>query len=298
MNTERATQTAGEEGKPRVALVLGGGGLKPLSAIPLLRFLDANGIRPSLLVGCSGGAGTLAMWASGYSHEEMAAFFRDKLRPSLFLRDWKSVAATFGLCRADFGHAFSFFKTAPIFRLFRGMYGDRRLEALNFPLVLQATDYETGEGVELERGDLVDAVYASSAVYPFFHPIRLDGRLLFDGLYSAPLPVLAAVRRGADVVIAVDFMEKMQPNPKSFYEAMVHVNKVFTKTIVESQMAFSIDMHHHEIIYVKVRFDKYIQLWDVGTYDLILEAGKRAVEEFGPEILAVCADGAVPRTGG
>ncbi len=272
---------------PKVALVLGGGGLKPISAIPLIDFLLQSRIVPGLLAGCSGGAGMMALMASGYSTQEMIELFRKTLNPRLFKKNWKSLAAMFGLARVDFGREFSFFKPEPIQKMFRRTYGDRTFQDLKYPLVLQTTDYETGEPVEVETGDLASAVYASSAVIPFFPPILVNGRVLFDGVYSSPLPIFAALKRGADIIIAVDFMEDLQPHPANFYEAMVHVNKVYARTISRSQTSFSIDLHHYEIVCVKVRFEKYVQLWHIDSFDLILEAGKKAVAKYGKEILTV-----------
>jgi NTE family protein len=167
------------------------------------------------------------------------------------------------------------------------MYGDRRLEDLDIPLVLQATDFDTGEGVELDSGNLAQSVYASCAAYPFLHPIQLNGRWLFDGAFSAPLPILPAVRRGIDIVLAMDFSEKLQPKPKSFFEAMIQVNKVLGRAVAQSQMLASIDLYPHEIIQIKVRFPGFIQIWEVDAYDRIQAAGRQAVEEYGAEILSL-----------
>jgi NTE family protein len=272
--------------RPKVALVLGSGGLNALAAIPLIEFLQSNQVRPDLLVGCSGGSLILTLLACGYTSKDMGEMFSRCLKPSLFRKDWLNIASMLGLRTKGFNKSLSVFSTVPVFRLIRSLVGDMRLEDLEVPLVLQATDFDTGEGVELDSGNLVEAVYASCAAYPFFHPIQIDGRWLFDGMFSAPMPILPAARRGVDIVIAMDFSEKLQSNPKTFIEAMVHLNKVLSKSVAQSQMLASIDLHGHEIVHVKVRFPSYIQIWETAAYERILAAGTQAVEEYGDEILA------------
>ena len=271
---------------PRVAVVLGGGGLKPLAALPLFEYLQKKNIPLSLLIGCSGGSVVVSAMGRGLEVPYVTEYAKKHLKPSLFPRNWRSISKVLGLAPGSFTKTTAMFHVDKLQALFRDFYGSSRLETLSPKTVLQATDYETGEGICLTEGNVADAVYASSAVYPFFPPLRLDGRWLFDGLYSSPLPLMEAVRRGADVIIAVDFMEKLQSEPRTFFEAMVHVNKVFTQTIVRDQVALSIDLHHYEIVYVKVRFEKYIYIWDVDAFDRILEAGRQAVAEKKSEILA------------
>jgi len=280
--------------EPRVALVLGSGGLNALASLPLIEFLEAHQIHPELLVGCSGGAITLALWACGYQGHDMKAFSRH-LHPALFTKNWRSIAIMFGLIRKGFNKSLSLFKTEPIFAALRNMYGDRRLEDLDPPLILQATDFETGEGVELDSGSLVEAVYASCAAYPFLHPVHLNGRWLFDGVFSAPLPILPAVRRGVDVVLAVDFSERLQPEPRSFFGAMIHVNKVLGRAVAQSQMLASIDLHPHEIIHIKVRFSGFTPIWETDAFERIQVAGRQAVAEYGAEILELVKGGGPPR---
>lgn len=270
----------------RIALVLGSGGLNPLAAIPLIEFLESRGIRPDLLVGSSGGSLALAMLACGVPTGEMAAAFRRILRPGLFVKDWGSIARMLGMGGRTFHRDVSIFKSRPLMAEIRGVVGDARLEGLALPLVLQATDFDTGEGVELTSGCLADAIYASCAAYPFLHPIALGGRWLFDGCFSAPLPVLPAVRRGMDLVIAMDFSERLRGNPANFLAALEHTHKVLVKSVAQSQALASIDLHGHDVVYVKARFPAYINLWETDAYDRILAAGREAVEEFGEEILA------------
>ena len=275
--------------RPKVALVLGSGGLNSLAALPMIEFLEARRIRPEVMVGCIGASITLALWACGFRGRDLGMLVGRNLKAALFPRDWHSLAIMLGVLGKGFDQSRSLFKTGPLLRLFATLYGDRRLEDVPIPLVLQATDFDTGEGVEQASGRLVDTVYASCATYPFLHPLQLGGRWLFDGMYSAPLPILPAVRREVDAIIAMDFSEKLQARPGSFFEAMIHVNKLLGRSLAQSQMLASLELHKQEIIQVKVRAPKAGPL-DMDPYEWILAAGRRAVEEYGPEIIALAGD--------
>jgi NTE family protein len=274
--------------RPKVALVLSSGGLNALAALPLLQFLERHKIQPDLLVGCSGGSLTLARWALGYSPADAETFMGPAIQPSVFVKDWRSIAIMLGVYTRGFDLTRSVFKSGPVFKAFRGLYGDGTIEDLKMPLILQATDFQTGEGVELDSGNLVEAIYASCSAYPFFHPARIKGRSLIDGAYSAPLPILPAVRRGMDVILAMDFSDKLDPNPRSFFDAMMHLNCVLGRAVSQSQMLAGIDLHRNEILLIKVRFPAVINIWQTEAYPQILAAGRAAVEEYGPEILALC----------
>lgn len=282
--------------RPRIALVLSSGGLNSLAAIPLMEFLDARHIHVDLLVGCSGGSLVSGLRACGYPIDEFREVFKRVITPALFPKDWGSIAAMLGLKPGPFSYRVSIFKSRHILATIRSLTGSRRLEDLDPPLVLQATDFDTGEGVELDHGDMAEAIYASCAAYPFLHPIQIGGRWLFDGAFSAPLPHLAAVRRGVDLVLAVDFSEKLKGRPANFLEALVHINKVFIQSVAQSQALASIDLHGHDAVFVKVRFPRYINLWDTDAFDQILAAGQAAVEEYGQEILAMAQGLAAPGT--
>jgi NTE family protein len=271
--------------RPKVALVLGSGGLNSLAALPLIEFLEDHRIHPEVMVGCSGASITLALWACGFRGRDLGMLIGRNLKSGLFPRNWHSLAIMLGVLAKGFDPSRSLFKTGPLLRLFGTLYGDRRLEEVPIPLVLQATDFDTGEGVEQASGRLVDTVYASCAAYPFLHPIQLGGRWLFDGMYSAPLPILPAVRRDVDLVLAMDFSGKLQARPTSFFEAMIHVNKLLGRSLAQSQMLASLELHNQEILQIKVRTPT-AQPPDMDPYEWILGAGRRAVEEYGPEILA------------
>lgn len=271
--------------EPKVALVLGGGGLKPYSVIPLLKFLESNNIKLHLMVGCSGGAIMTALLASGYSPDEIVNSIVGRLNKNLFKTDFRALASMARLPLSRMNKENAFIKSGPIRKLFRELYGNRRIEDLRLKTILQATDFATGESVGLERGDLADSVYASSAIFPLLPAVKLGEQWLFDGGFSAPVPVLQAVKHNPDIIIVVDFQEKISSNPQGYYEAAIHTGKIYTKTITAAQNCLSIDLHGGEVINANIVFDRYISIWEIDKMPAILKAGEKALEKVKGEIM-------------
>jgi NTE family protein len=273
--------------EPKIAVVLGGGGIKPFAAVPLFAFLKENHIPVNFLVGCSGGSIMAAFYASGYSPEQMMKELMPRLKKSMFRPNIRALLAMAKMPYGRMDRESAFFRKESIFRLIREVYGNRMIEDLETQLILQATDFQTGEGIGLDSGDLATAVYASSAIFPFFPPVQVGDRWLFDGVFSAPIPVMQAVRKNADIIIVVDFLEKLSGDPKGPLDSMMHLSKMYAKTIMSNQMALSIDLHTAEIVYFKVRFERYVSLWETERFPEILDAGQKVLDRMKPELLSI-----------
>jgi len=275
------------ESRPRVGVVIGGGGLKSLAAIPLFNLLRDARIEIDLLVGCSGGGIVATAWAAGYGPEQMHALITEHLNKKLFHHiDYRSIM---GIARLPFGHfdkSSGVLKAGPFRRMYQRIYGDLRLEQLRPNTILQATDFQTGDGVVLSTGLVADAVYASGALFPILPPICIDGRWYIDGAFSSIVPVIEAVKRNMDVIIVVVLQEQLEHDPQGFIDCYYTVQKTWGRALTRSQLSLSVDLHHHEIVVINVPFEKYIQVWDVDEVPSILETGQRAVDEMKGEILS------------
>jgi NTE family protein len=272
---------------PRIAVVLGTGGIKAMAGLALFEFFEEQKIPIDLMVGCSGGALACAMIGMGSSPAEVRELGMKRLERSLFTK--LSYPSLLGIFSSRLG---TFDKTSGILNPHRwhqslhDYFGDKKLEQLRPRTLIQTTDVDTGEGVVLTRGLVAEAVYASCAFFPAFPPARIDGRYLGDGIYSAPVPVVEAIKRNMDVIIALDFKEKVRTPPKGFFSCFYHHIDNTMRTLTRSQMFLSIEMHHHEIVIVEVNFDHTINPWDVHELPAIVEAGKRAVEDHKSAILS------------
>ena len=272
--------------RPKVGVVLSSGGIKPASSVALFEFLDKENITIDLLVGCSGGGGACALYAAGYDSDGITEKFRETAVASkAFKSDYRTLL---NIAHAPYGHfdiSRGLVHKQKPFQLCENNFGDLRLENLRPKTILQATNIQTGHGVILTEGLAAETVYATSAFYPIVPPIKINGQWLVDGVYSSPLPVIEAVKREMDVIIAMMFHEDVNPEPKQFTEAFNNITRSFSLSLIKSQLAMSIDLHHHEIIFINVPFKKSISLGDASQLPAIVEAGHKSVERHANEIL-------------
>jgi len=211
----------------------------------------------------------------------------EKLQKELFSKpDYRSLLSIFNSRLGTFDKTSGILNPGKWRQALNDYFGDRKLEQLRPRTLIQTTDVDTGEGVILTKGSLADAVYASCAFFPAFPPAKIDGRYLGDGIYSAPVPVVEAIKRGMDVIIALDFKEKVRTEPKGFFSCFYrHIDNTM-RTLTRSQMFLSIELHHHEIVIVEVNFEHTINPWDVHELPAIIEAGRKAVEDHKSMILS------------
>ncbi|EIC21477.1 patatin-like phospholipase family protein [Thiorhodovibrio frisius] len=272
--------------RPKVAVVLSSGGIKPLAAIPLFEFLDQARIPVDLLVGCSGGSIMSALRGCGYTAEQIRELIGRVARRDLFSSI--NLRALLAMARLPFGRfdtRSGLVRPARLRQALYEMFGDRRLEDLNPKTVIQTTEIQTGLGVILEEGPLIDAVYASSAVFPMLPPLEVNGRLLADGYYTSSLPVMEAVKRDMDVIIAVIFHDPVDHGANDYLACLSNYYTIQGDSITRFQLALSIELHHHEIIIIKVPFNRPINMWDVHHIPYIIETGQQVVARRGAEIL-------------
>ena len=209
--------------RPRVALVLSGGGARGFSHVGVLKALEAARIPIDMVVGTSMGAIIGGLYASGMSPQA--------LEDEILWIDWGNLftgqVPREALSQRRKEDDFSFSPVLQVgfqngqFVLPTGTVSSRSLELLlrrytlhtrrlsrfdDLPIAFRAvaTDMTTGAPVLLGEGDLAAALRASMSVPGVFSPLEWNGRLLGDGGLVNNLPVDVARQMGADVVIAVN----------------------------------------------------------------------------------------------
>lgn len=207
--------------RPRIGLVLSGGGARGGAHIGVLKVLEELRIPVDVIVGTSAGAIVGAAYASGLPlpaiEQEMkalntAVLFRDMARAERPYRSKMDDAANYvgpelglqdGGLALPKGAVAGVSLEAVLRRLTRRASG-HDFDRLPIPFRAIATDLATGEMVVLSRGSLAAAIRASMAVPGAVNPVEIDGRLLVDGGLTRNLPVDIARSLGAERIIAVN----------------------------------------------------------------------------------------------
>jgi len=188
-------------GRPMTtAFVLSGGGnLGAMQAGSVLALYEA-GIEPDLLVGTSVGAMNAAFLATRPGLEGaralQEAWLALRREEAVQLNPLRAFMGFFGLRN----HLVS---AAQLRRLFAKWIPITRFEEAAVPFAAVATDALSGEPVVLSKGEIGDALAASSAIPGIFPPVRVQGRWLIDGSLSSNQPVLEAQDLGADEIYLI-----------------------------------------------------------------------------------------------
>jgi len=186
--------------KPRVGIALGGGAARGFAHVGVLKMLEAQGIVPDLVVGTSAGSVVGALYAAGHGGFELQEMTFDLDRAAF--ADWQFFGR--GLLRGE-----------ALQKFINDKVGNRPIESLDKPFAAVAAKLRTGEGVLFTRGDVGQAVRASSAIPGIFVSPVISGEEYVDGGTVSPVPVSYARRMGAEIVIAVDISQPVAEVPSN-----------------------------------------------------------------------------------
>lgn len=185
----RQTQASG----PELVVVLGSGGARGLSHIPVLEALDELGLRPALIAGSSMGAIVGAAYAAGLSGRELRAHveasFRDRARVIARLLEAR-IGKIADLWRGGLGNPV-LIDGERLLDLFWPQAVPDRFDELDIPFLCVATDYHLHDEVVIGSGPLTPAVAASLAIPGLVRPVTIGGRVLIDGGAINPCPMIA-----------------------------------------------------------------------------------------------------------
>src|SRR5256885_7385516 len=198
---KRATPNAPKRKAHKIALVLGGGGLKGFAHIGVFRALEEMGIQPTVVAGTSIGALIGAAYARGMPVSEMADRARALKRRDLFRLNRMGMLL-------ERQHSPAIYLEEPLRNVVKSVSTEKRFDQLKGTLLVNTVDIRRGSQVVwglpgLRHVSVADAVYASCALPGFYPPGLIDNRLCVDGGVIDNLPVSMA-SRGIDAVIAVD----------------------------------------------------------------------------------------------
>lgn len=281
---------------PRLALVLGSGGVRAVAALGVVQVLEEAGIRPDLIVGCSAGAVFGALAAAGHSAAESLhlaqTLWSREITSQRRRRAWLEMALG-PLVAAQgerFASQFALRDDRLIMERLRAAFGQQQLQDLPTPLRVNTTDAATGQSVVLSQGVLCDALRASVALPFLFAPHRVDGRLLVDGSVCDPLPLGAAA--DADVVLALGFDV---PSPRAVTgptRLATRVTAALTNNLMQARIAAHAGPTRITLL---PALQRRVGLFDTQAMPYLVEVGRSAALEALPRLERLLAALPSPR---
>jgi len=287
--------TKGQQ-RPKIGLVLSGGGAKGMAHIGFIKKLEEAGIYPDIITGTSMGSIVGGLYAIGYTADEMATIATTT--------DWELVLSNnipfpaVSMEEKPYADRFlielPFEKGKP--RLPRGLIQGQELTNLlsnltravhnvedfsQFPIPFScvATDITTGEAVVLNQGSLSTALRASMAIPSVFTPVKIDGRLLVDGGLVRNFPVQEALDMGADIIIGVFVSSEFEEEDKLNSLVDILSQSAFVTSVFDSR-----EQQKLVDLYVEPDLEGY------GTYSFdksaeIIKQGEQAGEQLMPVLI-------------
>ncbi len=219
----RPPESGSAASRPRVGLVLSGGGARGLSHVGVLKVLEAERIPIDAIAGTSMGAIVGGLYASGMSAVELEKEFLSVRWDTVFsprvdrqhlsqrrkeedfdISPLVELGLRDGELRAPVGAVSSRGLESLLRRYTLPVRAVHEFDRLPIPFRAVATDLETGNAVVLDRGDLALALRSSMSVPGVFPPTDVEGRILADGGLVNNVPVDVARAMGVDVLIVVN----------------------------------------------------------------------------------------------
>lgn len=289
--------------RPRVAVVLAGGGAKGLAHIGALKVLEEAGIPIDMVVGNSMGSIVGGLYAIGYTPAEMDSVVRNT--------DWMQLL----LDAPDYGNnLLSARKLSEVYQLRFALNPDGNeskggrggiiqgknivsllehltrtypdsvdFSALPLPFACNATEALSGSVYEFHQGSLVRAMRSSMAIPGVFTPVRMDSMLFVDGFVTNNFPVDVAKRMGADIIIGCDLISKI-PEAERYTNLMDLMTHIID---VNSTVQYKTNIKNSNI-YIDIDATEYSSAsFGAEELDSLIVRGERRARQKLPQLTAL-----------
>ncbi|HYI76924.1 MAG TPA: patatin-like phospholipase family protein [Chryseolinea sp.] len=286
--------------RPKIGLVLSGGGAKGIAHIGILKAMEEAGLTPDYITGTSMGSIVGGLYAAGYSADELKTVVLDANWSELLTNKIPYNHVTFeekpfyGRYLADF-----YFEHKKLIlpkgiiegealiqlfsRLTRYVHGIGDFNKLPIPFACVATDITTGKPVVLDKGSLALSMRASMAIPSIFTPVRIDGRLLVDGGLVRNMPVNEVLAMGADIVIGVFVSGDLDPEENLTSAVSIMMQSAFITSAFDSR---------EQMAKCNILISPDLQGFSTGSFNMapqILERGEDTGKKY-REIFKKLAD--------
>jgi NTE family protein len=291
--------------RPRVALVLSGGGSRGAAQIGVLRVLERYSIPVDFIAATSMGAIVGGLYASGYTVGEIEAIAletpwddilsltEETRRTELFVDQKISGDRSFLAVRfqgfapvipsaVSSGQRLTDFLSA---RTLQALYQPvPDFDRLKIPFRAVATDLVSGTRVVLKDGSLSEALRASATFPLLFQPIEKNGMQLVDGGLLSNIPVDVARSKGYDLVIVVNSTSSLRPPDKIFGAPWQTADQIIS---IMMNQANKVQLPGADVV-ITPNVGEHLSS-DFHGLDTLIREGEAAAEQSMPSLLSLYA---------
>lgn len=252
-----------------LGLALSGGGARGFAHAGAIKALEEMGLRPDVISGVSAGSIIGALYADGYTPDEIIDMFGH-----LSVSDLAEITVPRS----------SFFKITKFRNFLKKVLRATNFEDLSIPLVITATDLDNGRSVSFSSGPLLDVICASCSIPVLFSPVNIEGVHYVDGGVFRNFPV-TPIRSSCDVIIGVNV------NPlvaKEYKQSIIDIAErsysfIFkSNSIIDSKLCDILIQTNEIIQYNIFDIDKLREIARYGYQDtkevLLLKRESRGLE--------------------
>jgi len=268
-----------------ITLALGGGGVRGVAHIGVLRALENHGFKIRAIAGTSAGGLVGAVYAAGFSTEKIEKAVNEMDSNRSFWHLSNEGASLLGI--------------SGVAKKLSELLADRTFDELEIPFAATAVSLHSGKEIILTKGKVIDAVLATIAVPGVFPCQEIGGRVLIDGGVLDPVPVQVARWMRSDLPVVAVMLHKTPedwvpeelpfpisiPGPSSLVEHLaklrpVQAFKIFSRSIEVSSKhlsELSMKLYKPEVI-ITPRVGHIGLLQNINSKEMI-QAGMKATEE-------------------
>jgi NTE family protein len=235
----------------KIGITLSGGGIKGLCHAGVLKALEEVGIKPEVISGVSAGAVVAALYADGYTPNEIASLFED-----VSFRKMTQIQLPNG----------GIFSIKSFERFMAKTLRSKTFEQLNIPIHIVATDLDKGMSVEFSKGILIHPLVASCSVPVVFIPKKIRGVNYVDGGVLKNFPVTTIrpycnylIGINASPLVADDYKLSILNVAQRTYHFMFKANILYDKELCDLLIE-PIDMGHYDMFDI----EKGREIFDLG----------------------------------
>ena len=259
----------------KLGLALSGGGAKGFAHLGVFELLDECHLKPDIISGTSAGSIMGAFYADGYSPREIMELFSGRE----FFEFAQLQIPKSGL-----------FDTSRFRNFLKTYLRAKRIEELQIPLVIVATDLDHGLSKEFREGPLVEAITASCSMPIIFSPVEIDGVHYVDGGLFRNFPV-STIREECERIIGVNVSPLV---PHRYKQTLFHIAErsyhyMFQANTMEDRELCDVLIEAKEFGLYKTFDLENVKLISQIGYEAAREAFRKVVEEnkFQPLVNAI-----------